>query len=120
MKRNTQNCAGLSLAEVIVAMALFSLGMLGLFSMSSQLRLTRQLSADLSASSLLASTTLESLRADGVPAMGSGSTTTGRFTVAWMVVTNSGYMSRNVQVQVAWSDLRNRAHTQTVSAVVAP
>ncbi|MCE9615113.1 MAG: Tar ligand binding domain-containing protein [Lentisphaerae bacterium] len=109
----------MSLVEVMIAMGLFSIGMLGFFAMSGQLRNLREVSDNRTQATLLAESTIETMRARGVSTIASGTNLAGRYALSWTVVTNSGYASKHVQVVAAWQDRRSLAHQVQVNTVVA-
>ena len=93
--------AGFTIIEVLIAVVILSVGLLGLASTAGYV--TRMIGQGnrFTQASTLASKQLELLRAGGCTTMANGSSATGRFRVAWTVTTlNTGSQRTANQVQV--------------------
>lgn len=110
------NRRGFSLAEVVVAVVLFSVGILALTRTSGAIARMTGLGRHASASATLASSRLERLRAEPcLPGATAGSTSTGQFREGWTVAPAGP--GRALRVIINYGEgLRARADTYETRA----
>lgn len=120
MNDRKRQCAGMTLAEVVVALALFMLGMAGFFALSGQIRNVLEQTGDYADATRVAEEQIERMRILDVSALASGSATDGVYNVSWTVATNIGYTARNVRVQVTWDDRTGMGHQTTTRTILEP
>jgi prepilin-type N-terminal cleavage/methylation domain-containing protein len=107
---------GFSLVEVMIAIVVLTVGVLGLAASAAQVtRMTGQ-GGRFSGSAAVAESRFEQLRADGCDDIADGSASTGKYSESWRV-TSSGLL-RVVTVTVTYNDVgrtRNDAFISTIS-----
>lgn len=118
MNARRQQQAGITLTEVMIAVALFMLGAVGFFTLASSLRDMVQLSNTTSEATLVAGEAVERLRAQASGGAATGSYTSGTYTVSWAASTLPSCAARQVRVRVAWTDVRGRPHAFLLPSIV--
>lgn len=102
------NRKGFSLPEVMVAMVILTVGVLGLAATSGAVTAMIGSGGRYGGSATVAASRIERLRATACASLANGSATSGRYTESW-TVTTSGYL-RTVQVTVSYP---NRTQTRS-------
>jgi len=120
LKTDHASKAGLTLVEVLVALALFTLGMAGFFALSNQIRHVLTVSSGFSEATQLAASRVEEFRNGDITSIASGMTTVDTYEVAWTVATNLGCDARNVRLTVSWSDYSGMSHETVVKTIIEP
>jgi prepilin-type N-terminal cleavage/methylation domain-containing protein len=91
---------GFTIVEVLVAVLILTVGLMGLVTTAGLVtRMVGQGHRFTEASSL-ATERLEVLRAQGCPAVGSGSETRGAYTISWRILSEAGGKARRMFVSV--------------------
>lgn len=106
----TQDAAGFSLIEVLIALTIFSIGILGIAAMQITSMGSNTDARRVTDASTLAVDRLERLMATDYDSIASGNTTQSAYTVNWVVAEvdsdgNGTNDSKNITVTVNWSDM---------------
>ena len=116
MRRHPSSANGFTLIEVIVALVLLTIGVLGLAGVArSVARLTSE-SARLATATALAGARVERLRAGRCAGLASGSAATGAYTEEWSA--DAGGAARAVRVTVTYP-ATGGSRTRALAAVIA-
>jgi prepilin-type N-terminal cleavage/methylation domain-containing protein len=106
---------GFSLTEVMIAMVVLTVGVLGLAASAAQVtRMTGQ-GGRFSGSAAVAESRLEQLRAGGCAGLAAGSATTGKYSESW-TVTTAGLL-RVVTVTVTYNDVGRQRNDDFISTI---
>jgi Tfp pilus assembly protein PilV len=112
------NERGFTIAEILVAILVLTVGLLGLVSTAGVVTRMIGQGQRYSEVSNLANERFEILRAQGCPAAGTGSEARGAFTIAWRVTDAAGGKARALQVIVTSPTPRGtRADTLSTTQV---
>lgn len=116
MKKYTDS-RGITLLEVLIAMVIISISLLLLLNMGMVALDGNDWSNNTTISTQLLQEKVEQLRSERNTGMNSGSDTAGGFTRSW-TVSNAGMHLRRVDVSITWDDIKNRTHTNTMTAYI--
>ncbi|MDP3775538.1 MAG: prepilin-type N-terminal cleavage/methylation domain-containing protein [Gemmatimonadales bacterium] len=106
------NAKGFSLIELMVAMIILTVGVLGLAASARYVTQMTGSGGRYGASSVVASSRFEQLRAGGCAALAAGSATTGKYSESWAIAVSG--LLRTVTLTISYNDGRG-----TRSAVFA-
>ena len=109
---------GFTIIEVVVAIVVFTVGILGLVSTAATVTRMVGRSQQYSMSASLAQQRVEILLAGGCANMASGSSTSGAYAIAWTVASTNGGLGRSISITVTYPTSRygNRTDTFTSAA----
>ncbi len=95
---------GFSLVEVVVAILILTVGILGLAASAGQVTKMTGWGQRFGGSAVVAASRLEELRATPCTALANGTTTSGRYTIAWTITANGTL--RDMVVTVTYNNGR--------------
>jgi Tfp pilus assembly protein PilV len=113
--RKLKTTNGVSILEVLVAMLILSVALLLLMNMAMVALDGNDWSHRATLVTQLTQQKLEELRGSGNPT--SGSDIVNGVTRTW-TVTNAGSHLRNVQLEMVWSDVKSKVHTDTMTCLI--
>jgi Tfp pilus assembly protein PilV len=111
------NQDGISILEVLIAMIILSMALLLLLNMAMVALDGNDWSNKTTVATQLLQEKLEQLRTAANTGLTGGSDTVGGVVRTWTVTTPGSYL-RQVDVQVAWEDIRALTQTNSVSAII--
>lgn len=112
-----KNQRGISLLEVMVAMLLTSFSLMMLLNMAMIALDGNDWSNKTTVATQVMQQKLEQIRGGGMAAMTSGSDTAGGLARRW-TVSSAGSHLRKVEVEVSWTDLKQKDHTNKLTAYI--
>jgi len=110
---------GFTVTEVMIAVFLFALGMVGIFGLTGTLLRLNAFADRVSTAATLAEAKIEELRSEDPLALSSGSDSVDVFQRIWSVSTNSLPWYRTVSVTVGWQNLQGAAQQVTFNTILA-
>ena len=118
MKENKlTNQSGLTLLEVMIAMLIMSISLLLLLNMAMVALDGNDWSNKTTVATQVLQQKLEQIRGGGMAAMKSGSDTAGGLARRW-TVSSAGNHLRKVEVEVHWIDIKQKDHTNKLTAYI--
>ena len=115
--RKLKNQQGISLLEVMVAMILTSLSLMMLLNMAMIALDGNDWSNKTTMATQVMQEKLEQIRGGGAALMQSGQDTAQGLTRVW-TVNNAGSHLRKVDVQVSWTDIKAKCHTNKITSYI--
>ncbi|NQT92732.1 MAG: prepilin-type N-terminal cleavage/methylation domain-containing protein [Lentisphaerae bacterium] len=118
MRRNGKR-TGFTLVEVMIAVVLFSVGMVGIYRLMGTLIRVNALADSVSVAAAHAEAKIEELRAQEFADIATGSDAVGGFARNWTFSTNGLPRYGNLSVTVEWATLDGIDQQVTVNTIVA-
>lgn len=115
--RKLKSQAGVSLLEVMVAMILTSFSLMMLLNMAMIALDGNDWSNKTTLATQVMQEKLEQIRGSGMAAMVSGNDTAQGLNRVWKV-TDAGSHLRRVEVEVTWSDIKAKRHSNSLTAYI--
>ena len=115
-----RSSGGFTIVEVVVAIVVFTLGILGLVGTAATVTRMVGRSQQYNMSASLAQQRVEMLLAAGCGSMASGTATSGAYTVTWTVASTSGGLGRSIGITVTYrtaAGMRTDTFTSAASCV---
>jgi len=101
---------GFTIVEVVIALAIFSIGVMGVYGLAAWLIQANDFSNRMTAATSIAQGRLEDIQNQSFPLMASGSETTAdNYTVTW-TVTSINATLKSILVVVTWTDIKGKTH----------
>ena len=113
--RKLKNTDGVSILEVLIAMLILSVALLMLLNMAMVALDGNDWSHRTTLVTQLTQQKMEELRGTGN--LTNGSDVVNGVTRSW-TVSNAGSHLRNVQLEMVWSDVKNKIHTDTMTCLI--
>ena len=110
--------AGVALLEVLISAGLFSVGLMAVFALSSQLRRVETMTDEFSEAMLLAESKVESFEALPLDQLSKGAETRGRYALDWTVTTNTALNTVTAQIKVSWTNLDANVHSVNLNTIL--
>lgn len=111
--------AGFTLVEVLIAVVLFAVGMMGIYGLMGTLVRVNSLADRVSSAAAQAEAKIEELRGEGFASIAAGSDSVDGFTRNWTFSTNGLLRYGNLSVTVEWKTLDGTEQQVTINTIVA-
>ena len=116
MSRRKEN--GFTLIEVVIACAIFAMGIMGIYGLTAWIQRANDFSNKMTSATAIAQANLEQVMANSFSAIADGSAADGLFNTTWTVTSLNADL-KSILLTTSWNDVDGRSHEVVLRTLVS-
>ena len=116
MSRRKEN--GFTLIEVVIACAIFAMGIMGIYGLTAWIQRANDFSNKMTTATAMAQANLEQVMANSFSAIADGSAADGLFNTTWTVTSLNADL-KSILLTTSWNDVDGRSHEVVLRTLVS-